>query len=89
MKAIWKFNLETTDYQCVEMPLDAEILTVQTQFKEPKLWCLVDTDKPKAFRKIRIIGTGHPIEENFTGKYIATYQLSGGNYVFHVFEEII
>jgi len=86
MKAIWKFELNTTDAQSVKMPLDAEILTVQMQNENPCLWCLVDVEKEKAFREIRIIDTGHPIENDFTGKYIGTYQVYGGSGVFHLFD---
>jgi len=86
MKSIWKYNLETTDIQSVEMPLDAELLSVQTQGGEPQLWCLVDMEEPKALRKIRIIGTGNPIEDGFNSKYIDTYQLKDGNFIFHAFD---
>lgn len=86
MKSIWKFELFTTDVQSVKMPLDAEILTVQMQNEMPYLWCLVDVEKEKAFREIRIIGTGYNIGKDFTGKYIGTYQVHEGAGVFHVFD---
>lgn len=86
MKTIWKYELQTTDEQSVEMPFGAEILTVQEQFDKPCIWCLVDSDAKKALRQIRIIGTGHPIEQEFDGKYVGTYQVYSGSGVFHLFD---
>lgn len=86
MKAIWKYEIKTTDAQSVEMPLGAKILTVQEQFDNPCIWCLVDTEAKKAFRELRVIGTGHPIEDDFTGIYVGTYQVCGGSGVFHLFD---
>ena len=87
-KTIWKFELEIADKQTIEMPVNAEILTVQTQNEIPCLWALVDPDDPKEDRVIKIFGTGHPIvyDAGVDRKYIGTYQLRGGSLVFHVFE---
>lgn len=87
MKTIWKYDLKTTDTQNIEMPVDAKILCVQMQYGEPKLWCIVNPQNQKAFRQIRIIGTGHEFEDDFTAKYISTYQLCNGGLIFHVFDE--
>lgn len=89
-KTIWKFELETTDNQKIQMPVGAEILTVQTQNETPCLWALVDPNEAKEDRFIEIFGTGHPIgydmDVDVDRKYISTYQLHGGSLVFHVFE---
>jgi len=89
-KSIFKYNLETTDRQTVLMPKGAEILTVQTQHEDGKLWALVDPNAPLEERVIEIFGTGHPVycDMGVERKYIATYQLPGGNYVFHAFERL-
>lgn len=88
-KVIWKFSIDTQPYTEAEMPKGAEILTVQSQFNEPEIWALVDPEKEKETRRFAIIGTGHEIPDvvsrNFK-KYIGTYQLDNGNFVFHVFE---
>ena len=83
MKQIWKFPLETTDSQKIEMPVDAEILTVQLQNGVPCIWAIVNTDAPtNEYREILIFGTGHDVENQ--SEYIGTYQL--GCLVFHAFE---
>ncbi len=90
VKSIFKFNLETTDSQTVLMPKGAEILTIQNQHEDAELWALVDPNAPLEERIIEIFGTGHTVhcDMGVERKYIATYQLSGGNYVFHAFERL-
>jgi len=87
MKVIYKFPLKTTDYQEIYLPVDAEILTVQTQRGVPCLWALVEEDDRMTKHGITIVGTGHPVGD--VGKYIGTYQLNSGDMVgdmvFHVF----
>lgn len=87
-KTIWKFKLETTDNQEIEMPIGAEILTVQTQGENPYLWALVDPEAEKETRTFEVFGTGHPIhcDMGVSRNHISTYQLQGGSLVFHVFE---
>jgi len=85
-KSIWKLQLLTTDFQTIEMPADAEILTVQAQNEEPCIWALVSPDAPKRKVSFEIFGTGHPVPENGKRKYIGTYQIKRGLAVFHCFE---
>ena len=86
MITIWKKEIQTTDVQLVEMPLDAELLTVQEQNERVILWFKVDTEKPKANREIVIYGTGNPMPDNVNAVYLATYQVLDGRGVFHVFD---
>lgn len=90
-KTIWKFPLVAEQVQTIEMPLGSEILTVQEQFNEPVMWAVVDPSKGKEFRFFEVFGTGHfmtELDKNKTRKYISTFQVDSGNYVFHVFEVI-
>ena len=86
-KAIWKWFVGPNE-TVVSIPIGAEILTVQEQYGEPKLWALVDPSAEKEERKFVVYGTGHPVKEN-PGKYINTFQMNGGTLVFHVFEETV
>jgi hypothetical protein len=87
MKKIYKYSLALTDTQFVELPLGAEILTVQMQGDRLCLWAMVNTlpEAIKKNRRIEIIGTGNPVP---TGdlKYISTFQMMDGGLIFHVFE---
>ena len=89
-KTIWKFELETTDNQKLEMPVNAEILNMQTQSETLCLWALVDPAAPKETRYFEVFGTGCPLRYDMgvSRTYIGTYQLNDGALVFHVFERL-
>lgn len=89
-RTIWKFPIQTTGQQAIEMSLAATILCVQTQQGNPCIWAMVngEPNHPKETRKFNIYGTGHPLPDDFTMPYIGTYQLEGGALVFHVFENL-
>lgn len=83
MKIIYKFKLRAVGQQEIEMSKNAEILCLETQFGEPCIWTLVETDDEQEIKSFFIVGTGEPMPEN-PSKYIGTYQK--GEFVFHVFE---
>jgi len=85
METIYKYNLEVIDRQIIQMPEQSEILTVQSQFNEPKLWVKVESDNKKIDYEIAMFGTGYPILDDYNGVYIGTIQLDYGNYVYHCF----
>ena len=87
-KRIWKYELDTRGINEVKMPIGAEILALQTQFEKPCLWVLVDETQAFETRLFHIFGTGQAINMDIEKerKYIGTYQLQGGNLVFHLFE---
>lgn len=84
MRIIYKYVLEVTDYQAIELPKGTKILDFQQQNGLICMWALVDTDKPKELRRFWIIGTGHPVPDGWDlSYYLATVQVSG--YVWHIF----
>lgn len=87
-KQIWKYELEIVGNQTIEMPVNAEILTVQIQNETPCIWALVDPKQAKEERRIEVYGTGHDVHYDMgvSRKYLGTYQLHGGSLMFHVFE---
>ena len=87
METIWKFKLEVTGKQLIEVPTGAIALSVQTQNNDPCIWALVNPSNPKENRAIEIFGTGNPIRQG-ERSFIGTFQLSNG-LVFHVFENIL
>lgn len=86
MNRIFKYRLEVADEQEIELPSGARILTVQTQQGTPCLWAIVDDEDVASKRRIRVVGTGHPIRNISNLSYVGTFQLMSGNLVFHVFE---
>lgn len=84
---IWKFPLDMTGHQHVQIPIGAEILCVQMQAGTPCLWALVNLSAIEADRSIEIYGTGHTIPSG-DRRYIGTFQAQDGALVFHAFELI-
>jgi hypothetical protein len=82
MKTIYKYPIEITDEQVVEMPVYARILGVQMQGDNVNIWALVDTELPTLSVKIRVLGTGNPIAAGLQLRYIGTVC---GVFVWHVF----
>jgi hypothetical protein len=83
---IYKYPIKIADSQKVKLPLNAEILTAQTQGETLCLWAKVEernTDTEE--RTIEVFGTGHPMSDD-ARRYIGTTQMQGGALVWHVFE---
>ena len=83
MFEVWKFSLEPDGI--VEMPRDADVLTVQVQHEKPYIWAVVDPGGHKEYRQFICVGTGHPMKRK-PGRYVGTFQLEGETLVFHIFE---
>lgn len=82
---IWKYMLAVADRQCIQIPAGAKLLDVQVQHGAPCLWVLCDEKQAAKPRHIAIYCTGNPMPDS-PGDYIATFQLLGGDVVFHAFE---
>jgi hypothetical protein len=87
MRTIYKYEIETTDTQELNLPYGAEILCVQVQNGKPCIWALIDTEQNLIDEHTIItVGTGHRLGYTFSkANYLGTYQLQGGALVFHVF----
>lgn len=84
---IHKYEIEVKDINMINMPVGAEILCVQVQYKIPCIWAKVDNN-PTEFKKrfFRLIGTWHFVPYDETLEYIGTFQLHDGRFVGHLFE---
>lgn len=90
MKTIYKYQLEVIEKQIVELPLGAQILTVQVQNGEPCIWAEVYNENKLVKRVFEIFGTGHELREGMgvDRKYIGTFQIHDGALVFHLYERL-
>lgn len=90
MKVIWKYTLQITDRQTVEMPIGARILSVQPQYPHDKVvqvWALVDDQETgMEEREFMCCGTGHPVYSASTAVFLGTVVMFGGDLVSHFFE---
>jgi len=86
-RTIWKFPIVALDdIVGVQMPRDAQVLTVQFQRGILTLWAIADPAKPHEDRLFRIIGTGGSAEDIRGECYIGTAQDPELGLVWHVFE---
>lgn len=91
---VFKYPIQITDYQTIEMPRGATILCVQRVGDEWVLYARVDPAVPKADRIIRVAGTGHRVELqrmdeqiDYIGTIVdASISVWGVALVWHVFE---
>jgi hypothetical protein len=83
---IWKFPVPIADEFAVVMPKGALVLTVQAQAGEPVVWAIVSPDAPKVQRWFHVRGTGHETAGAESMPYVGTFQVHGGQLVFHLFD---
>lgn len=83
MKAIYKYPIKIVDKQVIEMPIGANILSIQMQNGIATIWAIVSTKECFTPVKIRIFATGEEIPSGSVLRYIGTIQ--DEIYVWHVF----
>jgi len=85
---IWKYEIIPDDKIQIEMPEKAEILSVQFQKGKVCIWALVNADNKPEKRFFEVFGTGHkvPVDMGISRKFMGTFQIYGGDLVFHLFE---
>ena len=87
---VWKFPLKRQPLQVVDIPGNAELLTVAMQTVGGwdttfMLWARVRPASPTMPRRIAIVGTGQPAPLRSEAEYVAT--VFDGPFVWHVFDD--
>jgi hypothetical protein len=88
LRTIYKYPFPVTDEINIEMPRDAQILSVQFQGHTACMWAMVVPERKMVMRHFRIFGTGHPIEMEPQNDlvHVATFQQPP--FVWHLFEVV-
>lgn len=82
MEKIYKYPLEVTDLQLIEIPIGTRVLSVQTQNDIPTIWAMHSQEEDKVNVEVRMVGTGQEFDlEDW--RFIDTVQV--GMFVWHVF----
>lgn len=83
---VWKYPTQLADWFELEMPLGAKVVAfgLDPVTSNPALWVEVDDAAPKAIRRFRLAGTGHPIEPGL--KFIGSAIGHLGQFVWHLYE---
>jgi len=91
MKTIYKYQVPIEGAFKLRLPIEAVILSFQSQHGMPCIWAMVETAHINEDRRFRLYGTGHSIEtipNNRSLHYIGTAQQSQTPpLVWHLFEE--
>jgi hypothetical protein len=85
---VFKYLLAGSDWADIELPVGAKLLSVQAQNDLPMAWFLVRPSLEFETRRFRIFCTGESIPDELNVEFAATFQILGGDLIFHVFEEI-
>lgn len=89
MNTIYKYPISMDgDVTTVQMPADAQILTVQVQRGTPCIWAIVDASAPTVKRCFELYVTGQEIDATYK-KYVGTVQSPDQMFVLHVFEDLL
>jgi len=84
MNKIYKYQLGTVDTQSIIMKQGYKILDLQLQRGIPCVWVLIDPNNNNSLVEFRTYATGQTVDER-SNEYIGSYQLYGGDAIFHVF----
>ncbi len=83
--SIWKYVFQINDKVEIEMPEGAQFLSVHPQGNQLCLWAYVPVEGKLVKRHLLIRGTGH--DATNVGRFIGTFQIWGGDFIFHAFED--
>lgn len=84
MEKIFKYPVFLQDEFSIDLPVGAQILSVQVQGGKPVLWALIDIDAPLKECTFFVVGTGNPVK-NGEKQFVGTFQMYDGQLVFHLF----
>jgi len=80
MTTVWKYDLAVEVEQALQMPRDAEILSVQLQGSGIVMWVrCVPAEKDLVWRRVLMAGTGRDDAPSFDCEHIGTVMLHGVN----------
>ena len=86
MITIYKYRVQLEEVFTVALPEGAEFLSVQVQHGNTEMWFRVDTSRAERAQLFGICGTGAELHPKIqSAPFKGTFQLQGGNFVFHLF----
>lgn len=92
MKTIYKFIIDEP-VKVIEMLWYARVISFGSQYGRPCVWAFVDPEE-KRMKKvtIRLVGTGHPIDDNIPigeirNRFIGTALFNDDTLVLHAFSD--
>lgn len=87
MRKIYKYAISVTDEQVIAIPDGSRILTVQRQRDHVFIWIEIDPEE-KQMRTLQVYTVATGASFSGRGIYLGTYQLFGGDLIYHVYVEV-
>jgi len=84
---IYKYQLTQNRETALELPIGATVLKVDFQDGNLCLWAMVNPELETEPRTFEFFGTGHTMPD-YERRFINTFFVKGGMFVFHAFERI-
>lgn len=86
MQAIYKYSLERKEFNVIRLPINAQVLSVESQGSTIYVWGLVDKEETETVEfEFRTFGTGYTINPNINDyKFLGTVNLDNSS-MFHIF----
>ena len=75
----------------LSIPAGAEIVSIQSQFGQPVLYCIVSLNRPEEVRTFRVFATGEKITElpdGYVWKYRGIINQHNGGFTWHILEKL-
>lgn len=88
MQTVWKYTLAAKEWQTIEMPLGAKILSAEEQNHQIVVYAAIEDTKTDMFedREIIVLGTGHETHYDLNEyRFLNTVKMENGSLMFHVF----
>ena len=91
MKKVFKYKLQPSPEQTIVLPIEHEILSVETQNNEIVIYALVTPDDPRKdrryVRRVAVLGTGHPTADLSNYDFLGTVSTNDTMFFWHIFVE--
>lgn len=89
MKTIYEYEIMTYGIETITMPKDANIISVQAQNNQVRLWVETDTNCVESINVVfHMITTGSYIPDYVELEYLGTVVLDDGGFVVHIYKQI-
>ena len=87
MKRIYKYHIPIEDKFVLNLPLEAKVLCVQVIDSEPYIWAEIDDTAVSFPLRFKVKGIGHPCDDIEEMRYVGTFQIDNGVFIFHLYME--
>jgi hypothetical protein len=86
MRTIWKYTLDHTDEQTIQVPKNFTVMSTGDVDGQCVLWAMVDSEAETIPVRVRMFGTGNPVDLPGRWRFMGTVQQP--QFAWHIFIEL-